>query len=389
MPPLRVLHVPHNVGGNPQGLAEAERELGLASWCVSYAQTYRAYRADETLLRGDEPFPVREARKWRLVARAAREFDVVHFNSGRSMLPQLPEPLEEYEVARHPLLRRAHRLYAETLRMRDLALLRRAGKVLAVTYQGDEARQGSRWGDMPERFEVALSELVPRYTRGSDAAKARMIELFDRHAHRIYYLNPDLSAFLPARATFMPYASVDPRVWTPQPLDLRPDEPLRIVHSPSTGQVRGTDEIVAAIDRLRDEGVPLEFTLVEGVSHEEARRLYERAHLLVDQLLLGWYGAIAVEFMALGKPVVCHIRERDLDVIPREMRDDLPVIRATRESVYDVLREWSTTRRHELRDLGLRSREYASRWHDPLRIAATLKRDYEESAATRSSRSLS
>ncbi len=58
-------------------------------------------------------------------------------------------------------------------------------------------------------------------------------------------------------------------------------------------------------------GVRFEFTLVEGLHREEAKRLYERADLFVDQLILGWYGGVAVELMALGKPVIAHIRPGD------------------------------------------------------------------------------
>src|SRR6058998_2007963 len=50
--------------------------------------------------------------------------------------------------------------------------------------------------------------------------------------------------------------------------------------------------------------------------------LSETADLLVDQLLTGWYGAVAVEMMALGKPVVCYLREDDLKFIDSRMRAD-------------------------------------------------------------------
>ena len=83
-----------------------------------------------------------------------------------------------------------------------------------------------------------------------------------------------------------------------------------------------------AIARLQAEGSALELLLVEKLSHAEARRVYERADLLVDQLLAGWYGGLAVELMALGKPVVCYIRESDLKFIPPQMQQDLPIINA-------------------------------------------------------------
>ena len=64
------------------------------------------------------------------------------------------------------------------------------------------------------------------------------------------------------------------------------------------------------------------------------------------------------------------------------MRAELPIIRATTETIYDVLREWLTERRDELPEVGRRGRAYIERWHDPLKIAAELKGVYEEIASS-------
>jgi glycosyltransferase involved in cell wall biosynthesis len=141
---------------------------------------------------------------------------------------------------------------------------------------------------------------------------------------------------------------------------------------------KGTRFVVEAIRRLENEGVPVDFRLVEGLQREAARRLYEEADLVVDQVLVGWYGGLAVEAMALGKPVVAYIRDGDLRFVPPELRTELPVIDATPDSLSSVLADWLTSRRGELGELGRRSRAFVERWHDPRAIAARLKGDYEE-----------
>ena len=181
----------------------------------------------------------------------------------------------------------------------------------------------------------------------------------------------------------MPTASVDPRHWQPTSSTSRDDEPFTIVHAPSDRVVKGTKYVLKAVQQLQAEGMPLELILIENMAHSEARRAYERADLLIDQLLAGWYGVLAVELMALGKPVICYIREADLSFIPDQMRADLPIINATPTSLYDVLKEWLTVRRHELPERGRRGREYVERWHDPLKIAAELKSVYETILASK------
>lgn len=375
MAPLRVLHARYNVGGHPQALAEAERELGLESWCVSLEETFRRIPTDEVLTEPGDSRLLLEARRWGLLRRALRDYDVVHFNNGQSILPPL-QPFSTYAPDQPQLLRRAHYLYMRLLDMRDLALLRRRGKGIVVTYQGDEGRLGASWGAEGSRFEIRLSEEADYYTAETDEWKRRVIDKIAAQAHRIFYLNPDLAVSLPEAAEFLPYAHVDPREWLPVEAD-RSGPPV-VVHAPFRRGVKGSEYVLEAVRRLQDEGVALEFILLEGRTRAEARQVFGRADLLVDQLLLGWYGGIAVELMALGKPVVCHIRESDLGVVPPEMRAEIPIIRATTETIYDVLREWLTERRDELPEVGRRGRAYVERWHDPLQIAARMKGVYEE-----------
>jgi hypothetical protein len=122
---------------------------------------------------------------------------------------------------------------------------------------------------------------------------------------------------------------------------------------------------------------------VEGLPHAEARRLYASADLAVDQLLAGFYGAFAVELMALGKPVICQLNALDLRRLPDAMRREIPLIHADPDTIHAVLKEWLTTRRDGLRAQGERSRAYVEHWHDPVRIAARVVADYRRKIAER------
>ena len=172
------------------------------------------------------------------------------------------------------------------------------GRRIVVTFQGDDARQASVGG--------RLVDAVPeRYTPELDAIRRRTIAAFDRHAEEIFFLNPDLADVLPARATFLPYASVDPEEWQVR-REPTTDPPV-VVHAPLDPRVKGTNDIVAAVDRLQAEGVPLRFELLQGVDRSAVRSALERSAIVVDQFNAGWYGGFAVEGMALGKPVVAAL----------------------------------------------------------------------------------
>ncbi len=375
--PLRVLHCPNNIAGNPSSLARAEREIGLRSVCVAFGPSAFGYTADEMLWDDDAvPSRTKAQLRGRLLARALREFDVVHFNFGQTIAP--PPRLDLLGSTR--LRDRARSAVNEHLWLSDLPILRAAGKVVAVTFQGDDARQGDYAAD---HFRVNASEHVDAdyYTPFTDALKRRAIQRFDRHADLIYAVNPDLLHVLPERARFIPYASVDPRQWTPQP-PRRKVRPV-VLHAPTHRGVKGTHLVLRAVNELKAAGEDFDFVLVEGLSHEQARALYADADILVDQLLLGWYGALAVELMALGKPVICYVRSEDLGFLPPGMREDMPLLSAEPATITEVLQQLLRMSAQQRAELGMRGRDYVTRWHDPVRIASGLAGDYARVRASR------
>lgn len=352
---LRVLHCPTTCGGNPQQLARAERELGLESWSVAFGENPFGYDVDELVA---NRLAV-EAKRWGYLWRALRDYDVVHFNYGRSLFPALVTELGP-GVQRYGAFSRLYHAYARILGMNDLPLLKRAGKGIVVTFQGGDARQSG--------YEAT--------TFGADR-KRWVVDKFSRYADRIFYLNPDLGRFLPTRARFVPYANIDLREWQPAANGVQGDRRITVLHAPSARAHKGTNRILEVVEELRREGVDFEFLLAEGLSRDEARKLYERSDLVIDQLLAGWYGGFAVEMMALSKPVICHIREEDLRFIPQSMRDDLPVVSATSKTLHEVLKRHVTMTTQELTAIGTRGRAYVETWHDPLTVAGMLKDEYE------------
>lgn len=371
---MRVLHCPTTVGGNPQGLCRAERALGLDSRSLSLGTNYLAYAVDEIV--GERGGRLgREWGRWRAIRRALRGYDVIHYNFGSTLAP-LRAPTT-FPGLKGLFARWHNRLYAGPLEQIDLLWARRRGLVTAITYQGDDARQGDFCrANYPVHF---VHEVEPGYySPETDRYKRERIAFADASADLLYAVNPDLLRVLPSRTRFLPYASVDPRDWQPAPGrdETRPVRP-HLIHAPSHRGVKGTRYVIAAVERLRREGVPFDFTLVEGLSNAEARRLYATADLAVDQLLAGFYGGFAVELMALAVPVIAYMRHEDIALLPQNIAADLPLIQADPDTIYAVLREWLTVRKDDIRQRGRESRRFVQRWHDPLEIARGVLADYE------------
>jgi glycosyltransferase involved in cell wall biosynthesis len=157
---------------------------------------------------------------------------------------------------------------------------------------------------------------------------------------------------------------LDLREFTPVPPSDSP-RPL-VVHAPSSREKKGTEWVIEACEQL-----DVELDIVERVPHVEARARYARADIVVDQLQAGWHGVFALESMALGKPVVTHLKP---DVVERSAEGfgvRVPIVSATRETLVDALRTLVAEPALR-REIGAASRAYVEQVHDIDRVADRL-----------------
>ncbi len=135
------------------------------------------------------------------------------------------------------------------------------------------------------------------------------------------------------------------------------DRPV-VLHAPSSRSRKGTEHVVAAC-----EGLDVELDIVEGLRHDEARRRYERADIVVDQLNAGWYGIFALEAMALGKPVLSYLRAEAVQETEKALGVDVPILPVTKETLRGQIAELAASAERR-RQIGAASRTYVERVHD-------------------------
>ncbi len=357
---MKVLHLPDSVGDNAWTLSRAERAHGIKSdvLFINGATIYEAQSKQsdipEESLTVRNPFK-RVANTIDFYKWAVQEYDVLHFNWGRTILSNPFSPIPPIE----------------------LPFLSRSNAAIVVTYQGSDSRQEGyclRHYDITHAREYSTLQLA-RY-RLYSLFKRQHISMFGKYADLIYATNPDLLNVLPEGAKFRPYTKCEIGKIRPVLFD-GPNHRMRIVHAPTSRNIKGTKYIVATIDKLKKEGFDIDLILVENKTNKEAMEIYKKADVIIDQLLIGWYGGFAVECLALGKPVIAYLRETDLDYLPQGMRDDMPIINASPQSLYATLRailEGKT----DLREISHDSVAYVNTWHSEKKIAASIIKDYEK-----------
>lgn len=80
---------------------------------------------------------------------------------------------------------------------------------------------------------------------------------------------------------------------------------VRILHAPSSVDLKGTDVVRREISALKERGYPIQYIEVTGRSNAEVLKEIELCDFVVDELYSDDYGAVlATEAVVLGRPVI-------------------------------------------------------------------------------------
>jgi len=242
----------------------------------------------------------------------------------------------------------------------DLPVMRLLGKKMVMNYWGNDIRLESVAKKANPYYHLMGynkddSATVQRATR-----VARYISTAIIADHELYdYVSPlfDRVAIVPQAIDTTRFEVAFSNPGTKVPL---------VVHSPSDRNIKGTRYVLEAVDRLRKRH-RFEFRLLEGLPHEEVIRITREADLVIDQVLLGVYGIFSMEAMALGKPVLCYIREDLVDTFP----PGLPIVNANPYTLATELEKLLVDPSLRV-ELGRRGRQYVERHHDSRVVARKL-----------------
>lgn len=354
---MKVLHLPTYTGGQAWKLAQAEKNLGLISEVLYRKNEWLDYPCDLNLELDKTPFALSQLTKLMLTFLQIRNtYDVFHFNFGSSLFHSPTYQVNQLEL---PFYSKKAKLF--------------------VTYNGCDIRQ--KYPTML-RTKIAACHNSNCYNGQCNSGKLdefrrKGIEKMQRYVKHIWALNPDLLYFLPPeKSSFLPYIADSQNINIVSP---KLDKKITIVHAPTNQEAKGSQYILSAIQKI-EKKYPhcIDLKLVENIPHQQALKIYQLADLVIDQVLIGWYGGLAVEAMQMGKPVMARIAKEDLDFIPKKMRKDVleTVINADPNTIESVIIN-CLENRSLLKHHSQASLEYVNSWHHPNYIANLTKEKYE------------
>lgn len=324
----------------PHVLAKAQRTLGHHAIAYSMSPSSYRYTADIQL---DTSTGIHDKLKAVTnIFRFAATFDIFHFYFGNSLA--------------------GNRLY-------DVRFLKKLGKKIFFYFCGCDIRDSK---EVIAKYEFSgCKDCWPMLCSANrDRAYDVAVELADG----IFVSTPDLLDFVPGS------------IWLPPPIDLQAlDELSRkidykqdtgkivVAHAPTSRMIKGSRYVIEAVEALQRESYNIELKLIENMPYEAALAEYVKADIVIDQLLIGWYGLVSIEMMALRKPVICYIRED----LRQYVSDEIPLISANILNLKDVLRSL-IERPDSWKSQGERGRKYVEKYHEAGKVAEMALEMYKK-----------
>ena len=249
----------------------------------------------------------------------------------------------------------------------DLVLFRLFGKTTIFYYMGNDV-QGYEASINKYKF-TNMKNYFTSHEKGLRYDKRILKRL---SAHSKYASHQLVCA--PCYSEFVHGSNILPLVINTddyEVLDSKKNSLITILHAPTDRLAKGTSFVETAVNQLINEGYSVRLVIAEGLSHSELKEAYKSCDIFVDQLLGGWYGTVAIEAMAFGKPVVCFIRESYREYC--NYYDDVPIINADPETLYSGLEELICSP-DKLRDISVASRLFVEKYHSESYVMPRLKK---------------
>lgn len=332
---LRVLHGTMEIANQMCLLTRGLKKIGLKADSCNYYPNYLSYKSDYTydILRMQESEDMLDFYS-DITQRYINNYDIFHFHFSTSLSPDNT----------------------------DLPLLLGAGKKVFMHHWGSDVRLYSK--------AVRLSKYVKVKYKDEDAIKLKLENLSK-------YIDTCIVGDYELYEYVKDYYNKIYVVPVAMDLDeLKPAEEISntrplVVHAPTSKFIKGTEYIVKAVDELKLK-YDFDFKLVANMTNECAKDIYRQADIIIDQLLVGCYGVFAIESMALGKPVITYISEFMQDKYPK----DLPIFSANPDNIREQL-EILLKDKSLRKELGLKGRIYAEKYHDVNKVCQRLMDIYK------------
>lgn len=190
----------------------------------------------------------------------------------------------------------------------ELFLMRRLGKRAIVLFVGSDARPPYVNGSWAWSGAKAMKQLTQKIRRRVHRFENAGVICINAPGTAQFHRRPVINWFAFGLPSTITERQVQPDSMQNKPSHAQTAPPIakvRLLHSPSNPQVKGTERIELAVNSLLSRGLQIEWVKISGVSNAQVLDEIRRCDLVVDQLFSDTpMAGLATEAARLGKPAI-------------------------------------------------------------------------------------
>ena len=248
----------------------------------------------------------------------------------------------------------------------ELKILKAAGKRIFVYPYGGDVRVRQTTLDLGQ-FNCCMDcdRIAWHCICSKDLASAN-VEIISKYANAIIGMG-DMSLYTPGSYDFQ-FWPIEPENYE-NVSSIRRDksQALRILHAPNHSQFKGTAYFEKAVKKLQENGYRVDYRKIEKLPNNLVIQEMMQADIIFDQLINGFHGYTTVESMALGRPVICFIRDETM--VPNW--ENCPILCGSPSNIYELLLA-CIEGKLDLENIGAQSRAYAEKYYSLDAVALNM-----------------
>lgn len=257
----------------------------------------------------------------------------------------------------------------------DLPILKILGKKIIMNFHGLDIRQLDKF--KKDKWNKVMAKTT-RFNWITESKKRIRYYWIKNWVDKIVVSTPDLLEFASV-AEFIPeMAPVNQQTTNNKQKTTKGSEVAKrksciILHAPSHRGIKGTEFVKKTIKKLQSEKYSVDLLIAENIPSEQMKEYFQKADVVVDQLLIGSYGVVTIEGMLAGKPIICYIRNDLRQYYP----DKLPILSANPETLSVVLKSLIDNPDLIVKE-GKNAFAYYNKYHHPRMIGQRWKKIYDK-----------
>ncbi|MBM2820454.1 MAG: hypothetical protein HW405_214 [Candidatus Berkelbacteria bacterium] len=253
----------------------------------------------------------------------------------------------------------------------NLLILKIFDKKIVLTFRGAEVRTNIDF--MPETISGKIPQRdLPEYYRNiyenkdvwKNFLKKLRMRIFIKFADKVVLTGPFLASQVTRFDKIIPYAR---DIGELKKYSHNQHKKITILHVPTEPIVKGTPEIRKIFQKLQKKYKNINFKILERMPRDKLLLELSKADIVIDQIIVGWYGGQAVEALAMGKIVLAYLHPPYFALV--SYGKEIPIINSSFWTLENDLESTIINFEHIKEQYRHQGIKFAKKYHDNHLIA--------------------